>query len=243
MNEELTIELMSRTILTLHSWNFVAGKRIYSPPENEGLKIVYEDEHLIALDKPHGLLSVPGKGEDKADCLASRVREQIPNALIVHRLDMETSGVMMMAKSKELQRRLGMLFEKRKVRKRYIAVVKGWLEPVQGTIDLPIMVDWPNKPRQKVDFVQGKPSRTDFERLVYDEETHTTRVALYPHSGRSHQLRLHLHALGHSIVGDRIYSVEPPAENQGRLMLHAQSLGFEHPVNGEFIWLQAPANF
>lgn len=196
--------------------------------------VLYADEALLVLDKPAGLLSVPGKGDDKQDCLSARVQAIYPDALVVHRLDMATSGLIVMALGADAQRSLNDAFAKRRVEKRYVAVVQGCM-PEQsgewGEIDLPIMVDWPNRPRRMIDHATGKPSLTRWQRVSCDVAQQTTRVALAPVTGRSHQLRVHLKALGYPIVGDALYGDVDPALGQ-RLLLHASELALPHPSNG-----------
>jgi tRNA pseudouridine32 synthase/23S rRNA pseudouridine746 synthase len=215
----------------------------YDMPAIEPL---YADDVLLVLDKPGGLLAVPGRGADKQDCLAARVQARYPDALIVHRLDMATSGLMVMARGPAAQRALSKAFAAREVRKRYIAVVAGRLEaPPEGwgLIDLPLIVDWPNRPLRRVDPLHGKPSLTRWRVLGHDDAARTTRVELEPVTGRSHQLRVHLRELGHPILGDALYA--PPAiqAQAGRLLLHACSLGFIHPVTGEAQGFECPAPF
>jgi len=205
----------------------------YTPPPHEGLDILYRDAALLVVNKPGGLLSVPGRGPDKQDCLMARVQREFPRALNVHRLDMETSGLMVLALDRDTQRGLGRLFEQRKVHKRYIAVVHGTLQAAQGEIDLPLAADWPNRPRQKVDPAHGKPSTTRYRVVERDSENNATRVELEPLTGRTHQLRVHLQALGHSILGDSLYAGQPGKRQPGRLLLHATRLAFTHPLNNE----------
>jgi len=203
----------------------------YRPPADNGLDILYIDDALLVVNKPDGLLSVPGRGDDKQDCLISRVQVAFPDALIVHRLDMETSGLMVLARNKMIHRQLSGLFQQRAVQKRYIAVVDGVLKDTTGSVDLPLICDWPNRPRQKVDHQQGKPSRTLFTVLGAGIDTHSTRVELAPETGRSHQLRVHMQSLGHPILGDRFYADEQARAKAPRLLLHAMSLAFAHPVS------------
>lgn len=205
----------------------------YQPPADHGLSILYMDDALLVVDKPSGLLSVPGRGADKQDCLLSRVQVEYADALIVHRLDMETSGVMVLARSKSVHRQLSGLFEQREVQKRYVAVVDGHIRDASGMIDLPLICDWPNRPRQIVDHEQGKPSLTRFKVLWRNIEEGTTRVELEPETGRSHQLRVHLQSLGHPILGDRFYADEQQQAKASRLLLHALSLSFVHPLTAE----------
>jgi len=186
------------------------------------MEIVYLDDALIVINKPPGLLSVPGRGPDKQDCAIHRIRARHPEALIVHRLDMATSGLLLLARGAEMQRALSMDFAERRVDKRYVALLSGGL-PVTGDwaeVDLPLLTDWPNRPRQKIDHEIGKPSRTRY-RVLATAATHT-RVELEPITGRTHQLRVHMLALGHPILGDRLYG--PEQDPSPRLMLHACSL-------------------
>jgi len=212
---------------------------------------LYADDTLLVIDKPSGLLAVPGRGADKQDCLATRVQALYSDALIVHRLDMATSGLMVMARGSAAQHALSKAFAAREVTKRYIALVAGRLEaPAEGwgvenwgIIDLPIIVDWPNRPLRIVDHVSGKPSLTRWRVLGHDETGLNTRVELEPVTGRSHQLRVHLRELGHPILGDALYA--PPAVQalSGRLLLHARSLGFAHPLTGEALAFECAVPF
>jgi tRNA pseudouridine32 synthase/23S rRNA pseudouridine746 synthase len=207
------------------------------------LPLVYGDDDLLVLDKPAGLLCVPGRGEDKQDCLSAQVQAVYPDALVVHRLDMATSGLVVMARSPEAQRVLGDAFAARQVHKRYEALVQGNLSPPEqewGLIDLPLIVDWPNRPRSKVDWEIGKPSTTRWQ--VLDTSPDATRVALEPITGRSHQLRVHLLALGHPILGDALYQGEEAA-SFARLMLHACRLTLPHPVHGKLVEFHSPTPF
>jgi len=200
------------------------------------LTLLYADDAMLVLDKPAGLLSVPGRGEDKQDCLSARAQRQFPDALIVHRLDMATSGVMVLARSAAAQRSLNQAFASRTVTKRYIAIVDGHLaSPPEtwGVIDLPIIVDWPNRPRRVIDHRQGKPSVTRWRVLSHNGPLDTTRVELEPVTGRSHQLRVHLLALGHPIVGDALYGSPRVQAMANRLLLHACSVELPHPVTTE----------
>jgi len=205
-----------------------------------GIEPVALDDDLIALNKPAGLLSVPGRGADKLDCLATRAQAVWPDALVVHRLDMATSGLMLMARGAEMQRALSRAFAERAVAKQYVAVVHGCLSPPQGSIDLPLSADWPNRPRQQVDKTHGKPSLTHYRVLAHDAAADTTRVVLEPVTGRSHQLRVHLQALGHPIVGDALYGTPAP---HGRLLLHAMRLALRHPRHGAALRLHAAPPF
>jgi len=216
--------------------------RHYIPPPDTGLAILYVDEYLLVVDKPAGLLSVPGRGEGKEDCLASRVEAIFADALIVHRLDMDTSGLLLMARGKEMQGALSRLFRERLVDKRYVAVVDGLLAQDAGEVDLPLICDWPNRPRQKVDFDIGKRSLTKFALLDRDTSIGRSRVALEPVTGRSHQLRVHMATLGHPILGDDLYGGEAYGKAD-RLLLHAMDLAFEHPVSGARLEFHCDAPF
>ena len=210
------------------------------------LTILYADEAILVLDKPAGLLSVPGRGEDKQDCLSARAQRLHPDALIVHRLDMATSGVMVLARGAAAQRSLNDAFASRTVTKRYIAVVAGHLAPPAeswGVIDLPIIVDWPNRPRRIIDHQLGKPSVTRWRVLSHDADLDTTRVELEPVTGRSHQLRVHLLAVGHGIAGDALYGSPRVQDLADRLLLHACSLELPHPVTAEVMRFTSSANF
>ncbi len=200
----------------------------YNPPQDP-LVVLHEDAQLLVLDKPAGLLSVPGKGAHLADCLISRAQAAFPDALLVHRLDRDTSGVMVFAMTPAAQRHLGLQFEKRQVKKTYVARVWGQLEPKDGTVDAPLIVDWPNRPRQKIDWDTGKPAVTDWK--VQRHEDHATRVRLFPQTGRSHQLRVHMLSLGHPILGDPFYATGE-ALDAPRLMLHSTELRLRHPEGG-----------
>ncbi len=211
----------------------------YAPPDLP-LAILHADHEVLVVDKPHGLLSVPGKGAHLADCLIARVQAVYPEALLVHRLDRDTSGVMVFALSAHAQRHLGLQFEKRQMRKTYVARIWGKLAEKTGTVDLPLIVDWPNRPRQMVDFENGKAAVTDW-RVVRASDTES-RVRLYPKTGRSHQLRVHMKAIGHPILGDPFYA-DGAARDYERLMLHAENLRFRHPDGGAGVSYSAKTPF
>jgi tRNA pseudouridine32 synthase/23S rRNA pseudouridine746 synthase len=215
----------------------------YSPPADTGLDIRYFDADLLVVDKPSGLLSVPGRGSGMDDNLAKRVQARYPEALTVHRLDMDTSGLLVMARNAEVHRALGRLFELRQVDKEYIAVVAGLVADSERSIALPLIADWPNRPRQMVDFVQGKPALTHLEVLSYDAASDTTRVRLTPETGRSHQLRVHLQSICHPILGDDLYAPPEILAQAPRLLLHAASLAFRHPVSGEWLAVHSDPPF
>jgi tRNA pseudouridine32 synthase / 23S rRNA pseudouridine746 synthase len=215
-------------------------------PDTPAIDCLYADDTLLVVDKPSGLLAVPGRGADKQDCLSARVQARFPDALIVHRLDMATSGLMVMARGPAAQRKLSQAFAAREVKKRYIAVVAGRLEaPPEGwgVIDLPIIVDWPNRPLRIVDPLHGKPSLTRWRVLGYDETGTQTRVELEPVTGRSHQLRVHLRELGHPILGDALYAPPGVQALSARLLLHACGLSLRHPVTGALLVFEREAPF
>jgi tRNA pseudouridine32 synthase/23S rRNA pseudouridine746 synthase len=211
------------------------------PDQRFGL--IYADHALIVVNKPGGLLSVPGRGADKQDCLIKRVQADYPDALIVHRLDFDTSGLLVLARGKVMHRRLSILFQDRRVEKRYIAVVDGELAQNWGEVRLPLIVDWPNRPLHKVDFATGKPSLTRYRVLNYDAAGHCSRLELTPETGRTHQLRVHMQALGHPILGDSLYADPVTRAKADRLLLHAEYLAFAHPESGERLCFSCAANF
>ncbi|MCR9215435.1 MAG: pseudouridine synthase [Proteobacteria bacterium] len=210
----------------------------YSPPL-QPLVILYEDEYLIAIDKPSGLLSVPGHGEERKDCAESRCRADYPSALTIHRLDMETSGILLLALSSKTQQEMSRLFRERQIEKRYEAWVAGEVSDEKGEIDLPLIKDWPNRPRQKVDMALGKPSLTHWQRV--EIRNGASRLALFPKTGRSHQLRVHLQAIGHPILGDGLYAPPELASAVPRLQLHAERLAFTHPITKAEIAIDCPS--
>ena len=211
----------------------------YNPPDVP-LDILHHDSALLIVNKPAGLLSVPGKDPGKEDCLIDRLRRVFPEVLLVHRLDCDTSGVMVFALNKAAQGNLGQQFEKRQTKKVYLARLWGLLEPKEGTVDLPLCVDWPNRPRQHVNHEQGKPAITDWRVQRHDGKT--TRVRLMPLTGRSHQLRVHMLSLGHPILGDPIYATGEALEYP-RMMLHAESLRLRHPETGKSLTYSATVPF
>lgn len=215
----------------------------YLPPPRSVLHYPHVDNDLLVVVKPSGLLSVPGRGAEKADCLLSRVRDDYPDALIVHRLDMETSGLLILARNPAIHRALSMQFQARQVSKRYVAVVNGVIELDQGEIDRPLLTDWPNRPLQKVDLLSGKPSLTRYRVAQRQPEDNRTRVELEPVTGRSHQLRVHLMSIGHPILGDLLYGRPEAAARSDRLMLHASRLSLTHPVTAQTLVLISPSPF
>ena len=219
------------------------GNFCYTPPVDTGLDILYQDELLIAVNKPSGLLSVPGRGADKQDCMITRTQQRFTDALTVHRLDMETSGILLFARNKTVHRLLSRAFQEREVEKQYTAVIAGALEREVGEVNLPLICDWPNRPRQKVDHEVGKPSLTRYQRLSYDAVLDATRVALSPVTGRSHQLRVHMLSLGHAILGDPLYAPPDVKAKAARLQLHANKMLIQHPVSGEPLQLYSEPPF
>lgn len=206
----------------------------YNPPLGMPA-VIFQDDALLVLDKPAGLLTVPGRGAQHADCLASRAQVECPSARIVHRLDLATSGLVVMAIGREMERCLSIAFQQRLVGKRYIAVVAGRLKEPCGSVDLPLIADWPNRPRQKVDLELGKPSVTHYSVLGYDAVSNVSRVELCPLTGRSHQLRVHMMAIGHPILGDELYANDAVRDAAPRLLLHAAGLTVPHPLNGQHL--------
>jgi tRNA pseudouridine32 synthase/23S rRNA pseudouridine746 synthase len=205
---------------------------------NSSLDLVYQDDCLLVINKPAGLLAVPGRGADKQDCLSSRLQQIFPDALIVHRLDMSTSGLMLFARGAEMQRRLSHMFHEREVEKRYEAVVVGRLEPEAGEVNLPIAADWPNRPLRKIDVDNGKSSLTRYRATRIDVDR--TRVELEPITGRTHQLRVHMSAIGHPILGDALYG---DVHSAPRLLLHATTLDLLHPLTGAALHFVSSAPF
>ena len=214
----------------------------YNPPVHNGLEILYIDDYLIIVNKPSGLLSVPGRGIEKSDCLLSRVKTEYPNADIVHRLDMPTSGIIIFSLQNDIQKALSKLFEHKKINKQYIAKVHGELECNSGIINLPLIADWPNRPKQKVDFMSGKSSKTNYE-LISTDTNSNSLVKLLPITGRSHQLRVHMAALGNPILGDTLYGNDESREASTRLLLHAENISFFHPTTNVEININCPADF
>ena len=213
----------------------------YVPPAMAPIDIVYRDEGLLIVNKPSGLLSVPGRGPEKADCLISRVQASEAGARIVHRLDMETSGLLVLALTAEMQRAMSMLFERRAVGKTYEALVWGQPEGESGLVDLPLAKDWPNRPLQRVDPEGGKPSETHWQ--VIGREEGFARVRLRPVTGRTHQLRVHMDTIGHPILGDTLYGTDRSCGMADRLRLHARGLAFMHPVTGAAVEAESVPDF
>jgi tRNA pseudouridine32 synthase/23S rRNA pseudouridine746 synthase len=216
----------------------------YRPPTDPWIDIVYEDNRLILCDKPSGLLTVPGKDPSLADCLEARVQArypQYPAAKVVHRLDKDTSGLLLLAFDKAALGALGSQFEHRRIVKYYVARVWGDVQGHRGVVDLPLATDWENKPRQRVDFEHGRAAKTEWQVLA--RESGITRLKLTPLTGRTHQLRVHMLALGHPIVGDTFYAPPEAVAAADRLQLHAEMLGFSHPEDHSLRIFTRPAPF
>ena len=212
------------------------------------LRCLHADDALLVLVKPAGLLSVPGRGADKQDCASARAQQQWPGALVVHRLDMATSGLLLMARTPDVQRALGHAFAQREVEKHYQAIVQGCMSAPEsqggwGDIELPIAADWERRPLRVIDHERGKPSHTRWRVLAMDEAAQTTRLELSPITGRTHQLRLHLAAIGHAILGDALYAGASTQARAPRLLLHATRLAFTHPTNGAWVQYALPPDF
>lgn len=214
----------------------------YNPPLDPWLHILYQDEHIMVVNKPSGLLSVPGRLEEHKDSVMTRIQRDFPQAESVHRLDMATSGVIVVALTKAAERELKRQFREREPAKQYVARVWGHPAAEQGMIDLPLICDWPNRPKQMVSVELGKPAQTEYQVLAYDADN-SARVQLKPITGRSHQLRVHLLALGHPILGDRFYAHPEALAMASRLQLHAESLTITHPAFGNSMTFRQPADF
>ena len=227
----------------------------YAPPSDGELQIAYQDNDLLVMVKPSGLLAVPGRTPLLQDCLATRVCQRYPQALVVHRLDEATSGLMVFALNAQMQRALGRAFEERLVEKTYVAVVNGIVLNDSGTVDAAIGADWPHRPLQKLDTVNGKPAVTHWKVISRDWARQTTRVQLHPQTGRTHQLRVHMQLMGHPICGEMLYGANPPLlthlthllpvalETTNRLMLHAWRLQFAHPMHGLTLQIESALPF
>ncbi|MDY6927727.1 MAG: bifunctional tRNA pseudouridine(32) synthase/23S rRNA pseudouridine(746) synthase RluA [Pseudomonadota bacterium] len=214
---------------------------VYQPPLSPFLSLLYHDDDVIVVNKPSGLLSVPGKATEHRDSLITRIQRVYPDARIVHRLDMATSGVMVVAQHKDSHRKLSRQFELRQTAKRYFARIAGVPAQSSGSVDLPLICDWPNRPKQKVDFDSGKPALTHYK--VVQRDATEALVALIPITGRSHQLRVHMLELGHPILGDRLYGTPTVIASAPRLQLHAETLSFTHPTSGKRMQFSAPLPF
>jgi tRNA pseudouridine32 synthase/23S rRNA pseudouridine746 synthase len=219
-----------------------------TPTPETALTCLHADDALLVLAKPAGLLSVPGRGADKQDCASARASQHWPGALVVHRLDMATSGLLLMARTPEMQRALSQAFADRQVEKRYQAIVQGCMAAPEnkngwGDIELPIAADWERRPLRVIDHERGKPSHTRWRLLASDAAAQTSRLELSPVTGRTHQLRLHLAAIGHAILGDALYADASAQARAPRLLLHATRLAFTHPVSGAWVQYALPPDF
>lgn len=213
----------------------------YTPPTNPYLQIISQDDDILVLNKPSGLLSVPGKAKEHADSLQTRVQRVFPCATVVHRLDMATSGLMVMALNKPAHRHISKQFELRETCKTYQAIVFGKVQQDAGEINLPLICDWPNRPKQMVDHERGKKALTHWQ--VLERNNHSTRVELKPVTGRSHQLRVHMLSMQHPIIGDRLYAHEEALSMASRLNLHAMRLSFRHPSSEQLLHFESPVPF
>lgn len=219
---------------------------VYCPPMSPYLEIIYQDEDIVVLNKQSGLLTVSGRLPAHKDCLQSRVNKVLPTATVVHRLDMATSGIVIMALHKPAHVNISRMFQQRETDKSYIARVFGHIKEDNGSVDQPLICDWPNRPRQMVDHERGKQSLTHYQVLSRDIDDNgiaSTLVELTPITGRSHQLRVHMLFLGHPILGDRLYSHEAAVTASSRLLLHAQMLSLAHPMNESTLTFKVPCPF
>ncbi|QZE28659.1 bifunctional tRNA pseudouridine(32) synthase/23S rRNA pseudouridine(746) synthase RluA [Pantoea ananatis] len=214
----------------------------YNPPLEPWLHILYQDAHIMVVNKPSGLLSVPGRLDEHKDSVMTRIQRDYPEAESVHRLDMATSGVIVVALTKAAERELKRQFREREPAKTYVARVWGHPAQEKGMVDLPLICDWPNRPKQKVCFDTGKSAQTDYQVVEYGDDN-SARVALKPITGRSHQLRVHMLALGHPILGDGFYAHPEAKAMADRLLLHAESLTIMHPAFGNAMTFRQPADF
>ncbi|WHP04471.1 pseudouridine synthase [Acinetobacter corruptisaponis] len=214
---------------------------IYMPPQ-EPLEIIYEDEDLVVVNKPAGLLSVMGRLPEHQDSAYLRILEKFPTAKVTHRLDMATSGLLMFAKHRDAEVVVSKMFQARTVKKYYIALVQGQIQ-AEGSVEVPLITDWENRPRQMVHFELGKQAKTLFQLMEYDAETDQSRVRLEPVTGRSHQLRVHMMHIGHPIMGDKLYHPDPARFHLKRMALHAAYLAFQHPLKMHDIELYSDVKF
>ena len=214
---------------------------IYTPPQGP-LEILYEDEDLIVVNKPAGLLSVMGRLPEHQDSAYLRVLEKYPSAKVTHRLDMATSGLLMFAKHRDAEVAVSKMFQARTVKKYYIALVQGQIQ-AEGSVEVPLITDWENRPRQMVHFELGKQAKTLFQLVDYETETDQSRVRLEPVTGRSHQLRVHMMYIGHPIMGDKLYHPEPAQFHLKRMALHAAYLAFQHPLTKHEVEIHSDVKF
>lgn len=213
------------------------------PPCNDELRVVWRDNDLFVISKPSGLLSVPGRDPRNQDSASHRLMQKDPNIRVVHRLDMDTSGLMVFARNRDAQTQLNRQFSERSVYKEYIALVDGNVANSAGEVSLPLICDWPNRPRQMVCHVHGKPALTRWQRVPSPSTAIMTRMRLIPITGRSHQLRVHMAAIGHPILGCRFYGNESTQNRTERLCLHAHRLAFTHPITGNALEFEDASPF
>lgn len=214
---------------------------IYAPPQ-QALEIIYEDDDLVVVNKPAGLLSVMGRLPEHQDSAYLRILDKHPNAKVTHRLDMATSGLLMFAKHRDAEVAVSKMFQARTVKKYYVALLQGQIE-AEGRVEVPLITDWENRPRQMVHFELGKQAKTLFQLMEYDAEIDQSRVRLEPVTGRSHQLRVHMMHIGHPIMGDKLYHPEPTKFPLKRMALHAAYLAFQHPLQHKDLVLQSDIPF
>lgn len=214
---------------------------VYCPPQDP-LRILYEDEDLLVIDKPAGLLSVMGRLPEHQDSAYLRVLQLHPQAKVTHRLDMATSGLLIFAKHRAAEVAVSKMFQARQVTKHYFALLQGQIA-ADGCVEVPLITDWPNRPKQKVDFDAGKPAKTLYQTLHYDPELDMSRVKLTPVTGRSHQLRVHMAHIGHPIMGDNLYHPEPKKFSLSRMALHAAYLAFQQPFTQQELEILSPTPF
>lgn len=214
----------------------------YDPAISPWLDILYQDRDIMVVNKPHDLLSVPGKPAELLDSILTRVQWEFPEAETVHRLDLATSGIMVVALHLEAERELKRQFRERETDKKYIAKVFGILEKKEGSIDFPLICDWPNRPKQMVSYEYGKDALTHYK-VIEEDKDHNTLIELIPVTGRSHQLRVHMMSIGHPILGDRFYAHDEALKGHNRLYLHAAELSFTHPVTKKRQQFYLPPDF
>ena len=224
--------------------NEADGQPYYIVPKcDKEVEILYQDEHLLVVNKPEFLLSVPGRAPENKDCVITRLQKDFPDAVIVHRLDLDTSGILIVPINRPAMSHIARQFQERKINKRYEAIVWGEVLAQHGSIELPIKADWENRPKQMIHFDEGKKALTHFEKLSYCAENKQTRISLKPITGRSHQLRIHCREMGHPIIGCDMYAHKEALAASPRLLLHACEISFTHPVKNEILTIESPVPF
>lgn len=213
------------------------------PKCNKEVEILYQDDFLLVVNKPEFLLTVPGRAPENKDCVITRLQENFPDAVIIHRLDLDTSGLLIVPIKREAMSHIARQFQERKVSKRYEAIVWGKVEEKSGSIELPIKADWENRPKQIIDFENGKKALTHYHLLGFDEDTQQSRLSLNPITGRSHQLRIHCKEIGHPIIGCDMYAHEEALAASPRLLLHACEISFTHPITKKTLHISSLAPF